>query len=429
MKKITFFLILAIAPLLFFAQQKLNKDEQKLIELIDKNYKETLAILEEVININSGSLNKEGVREVSRIFEREFQKIGFQTEWVELPAEVNRAGHFVATRKGTKGKKLFLIGHLDTVFEKDMPFTPFTYLNDSTATGQGANDMKGGDVLVLASLKALHQLGLLDDRTITVYFNGDEESTGNAALSRKDIIERAKQHDIALGYETAQGFSTATVARRGAGGWTLKTTGRQSHSSGVFGQGAGYGAIYEAARILNEFREALAGEKYLTFNPGQFIGGSDVSLDQTSGTGTALGKSNIVAREAIVTGDLRFLGEAQKEAARAKMREIIAKNLHQTDAEITFYDYIPSMEPTEGNYALAEFLSQVSQDMGYGPVKPGDPGSRGAGDISFVAEFMDCMDGLGASGSGAHAPGETINMKQFPDLIKRNTIFLYRLTR
>jgi glutamate carboxypeptidase len=429
MKKSALLLILVFVSILTFAQQKLTKDEQKLIELIDNNYKESLALLEEVININSGSLNKEGVREVGRVFEREFKKIGFQTEWIELPAEVNRAGHFVATRKGTKGKKLFLIGHLDTVFEKDMPFSPFTYLNDSTATGQGANDMKGGDVLVLASLKALHQLGLLNDRTITVYFNGDEESSGNADISRKDFIERAKLHDIALGYETAQGFSTATVARRGASGWTLKTTGRQSHSSGVFREGVGYGAIYEAARILTEFQETLSGEQYLTFNPGQFIGGSDVSLDEISGKGSALGKTNIVAREAIVTGDLRFLGEAQKEAARVKMREIVAKNLHQTDAEITFYDYIPSMEPTEGNYALAEFLSQVSQDMGYGPVKAGDPGSRGAGDISFVAEFVDCLDGLGASGSGAHAPGETINMKQFPDLIKRNTILLYRLTR
>lgn len=87
------------------------------------------------------------------------------------------------------------------------------------------------------------------------------------------------------------------------------------------------------------------------------------------------------------------------------------------------------MAPTEGNYALAETLNQVSLDMGYGEVKPGDPGSRGAGDISYVADFMDCLDGLGASGSGAHAPGETINMKQYPDLIKRNTILVYRLTR
>jgi glutamate carboxypeptidase len=429
MKRIFLALLLAISPILSFAQQKLSAEEKKLVERIDKNYQETVALLEEVVNINSGSLNLEGVREVGRIFEREFQKIGFQTEWVDVPAEVKRAGHFVATRTGTKGKKLFLIGHLDTVFEKDMPFTPFTWLNDSTATGQGANDMKGGDVLVLASLKALHELGYLKDRTITVYFNGDEESTGDATLARKDFIERAKQHEIALAYETAQGFGGATVARRGASGWTLKTSGKQGHSSGVFGQNAGYGAIYEAARIVNEFREALAGEKYLTFNPGQFIGGSDVSINPSTGAGSSLGKTNIVAREAIVTGDLRFLGEAQKEAARAKMREIVANNLHLTDAEITFSDGIPSMEPTPGNYALAETLSLVSQGLGYGPVKPGDPGSRGAGDISFVASFMDSLDGLGASGSGAHAPGETINMKQFPSLIKRNTLLLYRLTR
>jgi glutamate carboxypeptidase len=429
MKRIFLALLLAISPFLTFAQQKLSAEEKKLLERIDKNYQETVALLEEVVNINSGSLNIEGVREVGRIFEREFQKIGFQTEWVDVPAEVKRAGHFVATRTGTKGKKLFLIGHLDTVFEKDMPFTPFTWLNDSTATGQGANDMKGGNILVLASLKALDELGYLKDRTITVYFNGDEESTGNGALSRKDFIARAKAHDIALAYETAQGFGGATVARRGASGWTLKTTGKQGHSSGVFGQNAGYGAIYEAARILNEFREALAGEKYLTFNPGQIVGGSDVNINSSTGAGSSLGKTNIVARETIVTGDLRFLGEAQKEAARAKMREIVAKNLHLTDAEITFSDGIPSMEPTPGNYALAETLSLVSQDLGYGPVKPGDPGSRGAGDISFVASFMDSLDGLGASGSGAHAPGETINMKQFPSLIKRNTLLLYRLTR
>jgi glutamate carboxypeptidase len=429
MKRIFLVLLLAISPMFSFAQHKLSAEEKKLVERIDKNYQETVALLEEVININSGSLNLEGVREVGRVFEREFQKIGFSTEWVELPAEVKRAGHFVATRTGTKGKKLFLIGHLDTVFEKDMPFTPFTWLNDSTATGQGANDMKGGDVLVLASLKALHELGYLKDRTITVYFNGDEESTGNGALSRKDFIARAKEHDLALAYETAQGFGGATVARRGASGWTLKTSGKQGHSSGVFGQNAGYGAIYEAARILNEFREALAGEKYLTFNPGQIVGGSDVNINSSTGAGSSLGKTNIVARETIVTGDLRFLGEAQKEAARAKMREIVSKNLHLTDAEITFSDGIPSMEPTPGNYALAETLSLVSQDLGYGPVKPGDPGSRGAGDISFVSSFMDSLDGLGASGSGAHAPGETINMKQFPSLIKRNTLLLYRLTR
>ena len=428
MKVKNFFLLpLLVFPILVFSQ-KLSKTERQLVDLIDKNYQETVALLEETVNINSGTLNMEGVRDVGRVFEREFAKIGFQTEWITLPDSLKRAGHFVATRKGTKGKKLFFIGHLDTVFEKDMPFYPFTMVNDSTAKGQGVNDMKGGNVMIFATLKALDQMGLLKDRTITVYFPGDEENAGDPSwVSRADFVERAKQHDYALGYETAQGFNIATVARRGASGWTLKTTGRQVHSSGVFRESVGYGAIYEASRILNQFREELAGEQYLTFNPGQFIGGSDISYNADTGEGEALGKTNIVAREAFVTGDLRFLGEPQKEAAREKMKQIVSRHLNGTTAEIKFTDGIPSMPPTPGNYALVDVLSKVSVDMGFGEVKAGDPGSRGAGDISYVADYLDCVDGLGASGTGAHSPAETINMKQYPDLLKRSVVFVYRL--
>ncbi|AFL83106.1 acetylornithine deacetylase/succinyldiaminopimelate desuccinylase-like deacylase [Belliella baltica DSM 15883] len=410
--------------------QQLDDTERKLIEAIDRNYHETVKLLEETVNINSGTFNLEGVRAVAKVYEREFAKIGFQTEWITLPDSLRRAGHFVATRKGSKGKKLFFIGHLDTVFEKDMPFYPFEMVDEYTAKGQGANDMKGGNAMIFATLKALYDLGLLEDRTITVYFTGDEENSGKPSwVSRLDFVERAKQHDIALGYETAQGFNIATVARRGASGWTLKTTGRQVHSSGVFKENAGYGAIYEAARILNEFRVQLSDEQYLTFNPGQFIGGSDVSYNAETGKGEALGKTNIVSRETFVTGDLRFLGEPQKEAAREKMRNIVSQSLNRTTAAIEFEDGIPSMPPTEGNLALVDILNQVSLDMGYGEVNAGDPGSRGAGDISYVAEYLDCIDGIGASGSGAHSPAETINMKQYPDLIKRSTLFVYRLLK
>jgi glutamate carboxypeptidase len=423
-KLLTLFMCLSTS---IFAQQ-LSDTEKKLIELIDKNYAETLALLEETVNINSGTFNLEGVREVGKVFEREFSKIGFQTEWIALPDSLRRAGHFVATKRGNSGKKLFFIGHLDTVFEKDMPFYPFTMVDENTAKGQGVNDMKGGNVMVFATLKALGELGLLEDKTITVYFTGDEENAGDPSwVSRLDFVERAKLHDYALGYETAQGFNIATVARRGASGWTLKTTGRQVHSSAVFRETVGYGAIYEAVRVLNQFREVLAGEQYLTFNPGQIIGGSDISYNELSGEGKALGKTNIVAREAFVTGDLRFLGEDQKEAAREKMRKIVASNLNGTTAEIEFKDGIPSMPPTEGNMALVKVLDGVSQEMGFGEVRAGDPGSRGAGDISYVAEFLDCIDGIGASGTGAHSPSETINMKEYPNLIKRSTLFVYRL--
>ena len=134
-----------------------------------------------------------------------------------------------------------------------------------------------------------------------------------------------------------------------------------------------------------------------------------------------------MAREAFVTGDLRFLGEPQKEAAREKMKQIVSRHLNGTTAEIKFTDGIPSMPPTPGNYALVDVLSKVSVDMGFGEVKAGDPGSRGAGDISYVADYLDCVDGLGASGTGAHSPAETINMKQYPDLLKRSVVFVYRL--
>lgn len=410
--------------------QSLSETEQDIIDDVERNYEETLDLLRETVDINSGTFNLEGVKKVADVFDREFRSIGFETEWIPLPDEMNRAGHFVATRKGNSGKKLLLIGHLDTVFEESMPFTPFTVINDSTAVGQGVNDMKGGNVMIFAALKALHENDLLADTHITVYFTGDEENSGDPkSVSRGDFVERAKDAEIALGFETSQGFNIATTARRGSSSWRLKVSGRQAHSSGIFKERTGYGAIYEAARILNQFREDLTGEQYLTFNPGQIVGGSDITYDEKNGRGTSVGKTNIVAKDALVTGDLRFLGEDQKEYARQRMREIVSQNLNQTSALITFEDGIPSMPPTDGNDAVLEVLNGASQDLGYGEVVAGDPGSRGAADISFVADYVDAIDGIGASGSGAHSPDETINLNDYPDLIKRSALFIYRLTR
>ena len=188
-----------------------------------------------------------------------------------------------------------------------MSFTPFTRLNDSTATGQGANDMKGGDVVSIVALQALLSMGLLDDATITVYFTGDEEKAGvPSSVSRKDFIERGKTFDIPLAFETAHGLHTIATARRGASSWKLHVTAKTGHSSGVFSQGSGYGAIYETARILNSFREELSTEKYLTFNTGLILGGSNMTYDDKTAKGDAIGKTNIISPEVMVSGDLHF---------------------------------------------------------------------------------------------------------------------------
>jgi len=300
--------------------QKLNRSERKIIERVSANNDEAIAFLERVVNINSGSLNIEGVKKVGEAFNEGFEAIGFNTEWESMPKEMNRAGHLIATTNGNKGKKLLLIGHLDTVFEENSPFQTFEKINDSIALAPGGNDMKGGDVMILYALKALKETGVLENADIQVIFTGDEESTGKPlSISRHSLIEAAKHAEIALGYETSTGYDYATIARRGASGWHLTTTGKRAHSSGVFSERTGAGAIFEMGRVLNAFYEEVRGEDLLTFNPGIMYGGTFMNYDALSGQAEVFGKTNVVAQQAEVRGGLRFITEDQKERARAKM--------------------------------------------------------------------------------------------------------------
>jgi len=428
MKKYTLTFLIIICIHGISQAQRLNRIEKKIVKQVQAMDSESIDFLEKVVNINSGTLNKKGVREVGTHFETAFKSIGFVTDWIEMPEEMNRAGHFFASLDGTKGKKLLLIGHLDTVFEENSPFQRFERINDSTAYGPGANDMKGGDVVVLYALKALADLNLLKEANITVAFTGDEESTGKPlSISRLHLIEAAKKADIALGFENSTGFDNATIARRGASGWKVEVEGKRAHSSGIFRDNIGAGAIFEMSRILNSFYEEVRGEEYLTFNPGTILGGTFINYDAQKSSGDAFGKTNVIAQTAVVHGGLRFISEEQKEKARAKMREIVSQNLPQTKSIVTFTDSYPAMGPTEGNKALLSILNEVSLSLGQDGVTAYDPGKRGAADISFVADYVDGLDGLGTMGNGAHTPKETVNLKTMNALIQRTAIFIYRL--
>jgi glutamate carboxypeptidase len=208
----------------------------------------------------------------------------------------------------------------------------------------------------------------------------------------------------------------------------LEVEAKTGHSSQIFRESMGDGAIFEASRILNEFRTALGKEKYLTFNPSLFLGGTTV--DQKDAAGSATGKTNVVPAKVVVNGDLRFISEAQKESARAKMRDIVGKSLAGTKAKITFSDGLPAMTPNEGNYALLKQLDQVSQDLGFGKVEALDPGDRGAGDVAFVSNLIPSLDGIGIGGGrNSHAKGEYAQIDTLPMLTKRAAILIYRLTR
>jgi glutamate carboxypeptidase len=407
----------------------LTELENRIIAIAERDKESAIALLARTVNINSGTMNHLGVKAVGDIFAEEFQDLGLTTTWHDM-SKVNRAGHLFAETAGESGSRcLLLIGHLDTVFEPDSPFQTFERQGDH-ATGPGVNDMKGGDVVILYALKALKEVGVLNDLNLIVALIGDEEKSGSPkSISRYHLIEASKRCDIALGFEIATSLNAATVARRGSSGWRLDVTGKRAHSAGIFNDEVGSGAIFEAARILNQFHEQLTGEEYLTFNPGVILGGTDVDYDPSRNKGGTFGKTNVVAQSVVVHGGLRTISPAQEASARARMKAIAENNhLPKTSAQITFQDGYPSMPPTEGNMAVLANLSGVSVDLDQGEVVAFDPGKRGAADVSFVAGYVDVIDGVGAEGNGAHTLDESIDLATLPLLIQRAAILIHRLS-
>jgi len=408
---------------------ELSKAEKEIKIYIDEHTEEAIDMVEKVVNINSGTLYIAGYKTVGNIFQAELDQLDFNTYWVTYPETIKRSGHLFAEMRG-KGKKIVLIGHLDTVFEPDSPFQKFTRDGD-TAYGPGVSDMKAGDVSMIYVMKALDNIGVLKDLNLTLVFIGDEEKTGGPpSIVRKELIEAGKWANIGLGFEGAHGLNTGTVARRSSSSWMLTTTGIQGHSSQIFKEKLGYGAIFEAARIVNAFREELVGEEYLSFNPGTIVGGTDVDYDPVTARGTTFGKTNVVSQSVTVHGGIRTISTEQLDKAMANMKDIASQNLPGTTAKIQFRTSYPPMAPTKANYALLDKFESVNVDLGYGQLEPLDPGKRGAADISFVAPHVDAsLAGMGPDGFGEHSENESLDLTSFPKTTARAAILIYRLTR
>ena len=312
----------------FCFSQSLNQDEKEIQRFVENKTSEAIDLLEKIVNINSGTLNIKGNQKVGKILQKELDKLGFNTYWVTYPKEVKRAGHLFAEMRGSKGKKITMVGHLDTVFEKDHPFQKFVRKGNK-AYGPGVDDMKSGDVSMLYIMKALNHIGKLKDMNLTLVFIGDEEKLGaHPSIVRKELIDAGKWADIGLGFEGATGIETGTIARRSASSWILTTTGIQGHSSRVFSETLGYGAIFEASRIINSFREELAEEEYLTFNPGVIVGGTDTNYDPVNARGSAFGKTNVVSQAVTVHGGIRTISIKQLDEA-IKSNELSSNGTNQ----------------------------------------------------------------------------------------------------
>ena len=389
-----------------------------------------IELLRQLVERNSGTLNTEGVRAVGAMLAPRFAALGFTTRWAD-GAAFGRAGHLVATRRGTHARLTVLfIGHLDTVFDADSPFQHFTVQPDSTATGPGVADMKGGDVVMLVVLRALADAGVLEQLDVRVVLDGDEEHAGMPReLSRRDLIEAARGCDVVFGFEDGAGDpAQAVVARRGSLSWTLSVSGHRAHSSQIFRESVGAGAVFEAARILQAFRDSLGGEPHLTFNPGLVLGGSDVATEPGLVRGIASGKSNVVPETTLVRGDLRALTPEQFAHATDVMTRIVGRHLPGTAATIEFGDSYPPLAPGPGHDALLAVFDGASRDLGYGPVRATNPDDAGAADISFVGDWVPmALDGVGLAGSGGHSVHEQADLRVLGENAERIALTLIRL--
>lgn len=412
------------------AAPSLTPVERRMVAAASTETDRSIALLERLVNVNSGTLNLAGVEQVGRMLRAELEPLGFQVRWVPM-TQVGRAGHLVATHKGSgRGRRMLLIGHLDTVFEPDSPFQTFVRRGD-VAEGPGSNDMKGGLVVMVAALRAMKAAGALDAAHITVVLSGDEERVGRPhAIARADLLAAARASDVALEFETLgrqDGRDMGSISRRSSTGWELKVSAKQGHSSRIFSDASGAGAIYELARILDAFREELP-EPYLTFNTGIAVGGTTAELDAATG-GKATGKQNIIPAAAMAQGDMRTLSDAQTARIREKMKAIVARHLPQTQAEISFTEGYPAMAPTAASRTLLAKLNGVNADLGLPAMPELDPMQRGAGDIAFVAGIVPGLVGIGAAGEGAHGPGETVDLRSLERQTQRAAVLMHRLSR
>ena len=400
----------------------LSPVEEKIVAAVHAQAGNFARDLEQAVQIDSATENLAGVRKMADVFNAQLSALGLDTKFIESPAPNGRTGHLVAEHRGTKGQRLLLIGHLDTV----LPGGNVRRDGDQ-AFGSGTSDIKGGDLVIIYALRALHTVGALADTQIIVVMTGDEEAVGRPVeVARQALFDAAKRSDLALAFEGAIA-KTATVARRGSTSWEIEVQGATGHSSGIFSSAMGAGSVYEAARILQEFYTELRKLDGLTLNPALIVGGTETALNRTGGT--TAGKTNITAQSTLIRGDLRTVSAEQLATAREKMTAIVAKNLPRTSAKITFSDGYPAMPDSAANRGLLAQLDQASRDLGFGEITAYDPRARGAGDIAFVSPPLPALDGLGIRGGGAHAPTEWADLKTVPELVQRTALLIYRLTR
>jgi len=358
------------------------------------NKEPLLATLKELVSIESGSRDSEGLARLAALIASRFKALGAEVELLE-PADVYRMedtppsiGRIVrATFRGRGTKKILLIGHMDTVYLTGMLAKQPFRLDGERAYGLGIADDKQGIAVILHTAAILRSLGFNEYGTLTALINADEElsSPGSRAL----LTRLGKEHDATLSFEASRADSDKlALATAGIASVVLRVHGKASHAGSAPERGVN--ALYELSHQILQMRDLSDAA-------------TGVKLNWTvSHAGT---NRNVIPAYAEATADVRVLRIADYDGVERAVRERIRRQLvPEAKVEMLFERRRPPLEASDASILMAQHAQSIYRDLGM-ELAVDNVAEGGGTDAAFAALQTKnaVLERFGLRGFGAHS--------------------------
>ena len=352
-----------------------------------------LDTLRDLVNIESGSKDTEGLARLAALIGERLTRLGGKVEIIE-PTDIYRMedsppkpGAMVhAEFKGTGSKKIMLIAHMDTVYLrgmlKDQPFR----IDGDRAYGLGIADDKQGVALILHAVAMLQAMKFADYATLTVLINGDEEISSPGA--RSTITRMAEDQDAVFSYEGGGADGSLRLATSGIGSAYLTVDGKASHAGAAPDKGVN--ALVELSHQILQLSDLSRKEQGLSLNW------------TVSQAGT---NRNVIPAQATAQGDARALKMSDFAGLEATLQERVkTQRIPDAKVQLRFEMRRPPLQATPASRRLAANGTAIYEELGLS-LKVLDVATGGGTDAAFAALKTKAavIEGFGLSGYGAHS--------------------------
>jgi glutamate carboxypeptidase len=354
-----------------------------------------LDTLKELVSIESGSRDREGLDRISDLIAARLRALGGKVELIEpgantyrmsdTPEKIGRVVH--ARFEGTGTKKLLLIAHMDTVYLRGMLDKQPFRIDGNRAYGLGIADDKQGVALIIHTMALLKAINFGEYGLVTVLINGDEEIGSPASRA---LLERlGAEHDATFSCEASRADSDRlTLATAGIAAVNLKVTGRASHA-GIAPE-AGRNALYELAHQILQTRDLSEPARGLKMNWTLASAGTN---------------RNVIPAIASATADVRVLQVADYDGIEKRVRERLTNQLiPDTKVEMEFERRRPPLQVSPAAQALARHAQTIYAELGR-ELTIATVAEGGGTDAAFagLSGKSPALERFGVRGFGAHS--------------------------